>query len=402
MKGFYTETFAEIHGKSVPQYLRCYHEKPVAVTSHRREELKELHRILYQCIAFMAENYERFVPEYMPLSDAEMELLQLQAQIPFRAGTYRPDYIIAEDGRLLLCEITSRFFAHGIFSSFFAECAADRFMERFPDKTYASEFEVMLGYMAEHTTEKDWITILKSADKTGEIRLYVPFYSRLGKKVCVLEADEVEPMIGLWEDGGVISALNQKDILSFSRDTVQAMIEAGMISDLRTVLLTHDKRFMNLWYEDAFTGCFLTEEETAFLRAHAIPTWLYGSHEEIWEDARRNKDGYILKHHRLGKSEQVYGGPITDSEVWESLWETGAVRDMILQPFIRQRTFPSVWDGQKYDDYLCGMMLCADDRYFEAGLFRMSSLPVTNIGYDRKACPLFTDDEELLEKCSVL
>ena len=121
MEGYYSTEFEKLHMESAPYYLRWYHTKPMALTQERRNELRELHRIMYKCISFMAENYEQFVPVYMPLPDAEMELLKLQARYPYRAGAYRPDYIIAEDGRLLLCEITSRFFAHGIFSSFYAE-----------------------------------------------------------------------------------------------------------------------------------------------------------------------------------------------------------------------------------------------------------------------------------------
>ncbi|MBR4606445.1 MAG: hypothetical protein IKO41_09510 [Lachnospiraceae bacterium] len=402
MDGSYSSEFARLHGHRESYFLRWYHEKPMAMTRNRRNELKELHRILNKCIYYMAEHYEQYVPAYMPLSDAEMELLEMQARYPYRAGAYRPDYILAEDGRLLLCEITCRFFAHGVFSSYYAECAADRFMERFPDKERETEFEAMLKYMAEHTTGKGSISVLKSADKTGEIQLYVPFYQQLGKQVEVFEAEEVCAKRGLWEKGCVISALNQADLLSFPKETVMAMLDAGMINDLRTVLIIHDKRFMSLWYEDDFTGKFLTASETAFLRSHAIPTWLYGSCEDRWEDARKNKNGYILKHHRLGKSEKVYGGPITEPAVWESLWEKGDVRDMILQPFIQQRTFPTVWEGQAFDDYICGMMLCVDDRYFESGIFRASSLPVTNVGDDRKVCPIYTDDEEVLRCCDVL
>ena len=402
MNGVYSSEFAKLHGEREAYYSRWYHQKPMAITQARRKELKELHRVLYKCIVFMAEHFEEFAPKYMPLSDEEMELLERQSRRPFRAGTYRPDYIIAEDGRLLLCEITSRFFAHGIFSSYFAERVAERFMERFPDKMDEMEFEDMLRYMAEHTTNQNKISVLKSADKTSEIRLYVPFYQRFGKTVEVYEAEEVEPKRDQWKNGCVISALNQKDIMSFSRDTAEALIDAGMISDLRTVLLVHDKRFMSLWYRDDFTKRCLIDSETAFLRNHAIPTYLYGSNEAVWDDARRHKDSYILKHHRLGKSEKVYGGPITEQAVWESLWKNGDIRDMILQPFIRQRTYPTVWEEQPFDDYICGMMLCVDDRYFESGEFRASSLPVTNVGDDRKICPLYTDDEELLRLCDIL
>ena len=67
----------------------------------------------------------------------------------------------------------------------------------------------------------------------------------------------------------------------------------------------------------------------------------------------------------------------------------------ILQPFIQQRTYPCVWEGKHYDEYVCGMMLCMDDRYFDSGVFRTSSAPVTNKVDDRKMCVIHSDDERL-------
>jgi hypothetical protein len=212
----------------------------------------------------------------------------------------------------------------------------------------------------------------------------------------------VESNIDRWKKGFVISALNQKDLLSFSDGTTEAMIEAGMYNDFRTIFLIHDKRFMNLWFQDAFTDRCLTGEEAAFLRSHAIPTYLYEERDDIWQEARRNKDGFILKHHRLGKSEKVYAGPLTDKRTWEKLWEKGDVQDMVLQPFIRQRKYPTVWEGTPFEDYICGMMLCADDRYFDSGMFRASSLPVTNVGDDRKVCPIHTDDPRIMQRADIL
>ena len=397
-----TSAFGQLHADLVSYYARWYHARPMVIPSARRDELRTLHRVLYKCIAHMVEHYREYVPKYMPLDDREMAALEMQEAYPFRAGTYRPDYIVSEDGGLMLCEITSRFFAHGIFMFYFSEWVADRFMEGFPDARRERRFEEMLAYMLALPGKKRDIVVLKSADKTSEIKLYAPFYRHFGRNVTVLEAGEVEANVKSLGNAFVLSALNQRDLMSYRPETLRAMVDAGMVNDLRTIFLIHDKRFMRLWFLDEFTDRCLSPGETAFLRAHAIPTWLWGTEPGEWEKARLDKNGYILKHHRLGKSEQVYAGPMTDDALWQAQWTSGAVRDMILQPFIRQRRYPTVWEGTAFEDYICGMMLCVDDQYFDSGLFRASSLPVTNKGDDRKICPIHTDDPRVLRKADVL
>lgn len=394
--------FAEIHSDLESYYPRWYHEKPIMITKERQEELRELHRVLYKCVEHMAAHYQDYL-KYMPLSEDEVALLQEQSKYPFLAGTFRPDYLISEEGDLVLCEITSRFFAHGIFMSYFSEYMADRFMEKHPGEERESFFEEMLSYMLGLPGNKKKIAVLKSADRTSEIPLYVPFYEHYGYEVQIYEAPKVEENIENWKDAFVIGALNQKDLLSMKPETCAAMMKAGMYNDFRTIFLIHDKRFMNLWFRDEFTDQCLTKEETAFLRAHAIPTYCYlEEYSEIWEDARLHKDCYILKPHCLGKSEKVFAGVLTTEEKWAELWENRSVEGMILQPFLAQKTYHTMWEGQEFEDYICGMMLCVNDRYFDSGLFRASSTPVTNVGDDRRACPVLTDSEEVRGFADVL
>lgn len=374
-------------------YLRWYHGRPVGITSSRRDELRRLHSCLYACVQHFAGNYESYIDRYMPLSGKEREILEWQSRYPFKAGTWRPDYIVCADGSLRICEITSRFFGHGIFLTWFAEKAADRFMCRFPGKTRESHYGELLQYLLDMVEGKHRIYVFKSADRSSAIKLYKRFFELQGHEVIVLEHYEVESARREWDHGAfLISALNQSDILSYSMDTIKAMADAGMSADFRNILLIHDKRFMRLWFEDEFTGCCLSPEDAEFLRSHAIPTF------EGSDEARYNKDAWIVKPWRLGKSEGVYAGLLTPAEEWENLSFEGC----IIQPFLDQRRYPVVWEGKAYEDYLCGMMLCVDDRYFDSGMFRASSLPVTNIGDDRKACAIHTDDPEILLQCDVL
>ena len=381
-------------------YHRWYHNRPMLITSERRDELRRMQALLYKCIAYMAEHYREWVPEYMPLDDKVMDILNRQSRYPFRAGAYRPDYLISEDGQLLLVEITSRFFGHGIWAGYPSVVKAKQFMATRPDTSWENRYDELLTYMRDIIPAGKPIYVLKSSNKTGEIALYKKFYEYYGHEVTVYEAEEVEAHIDQWShDAVVISALNQQDLLSFRMETLQAMIDARMLNDFRTIFLAHDKRFLHLIFVDEFTHQCLTEEETTFLRQHTIPTYLYNEHPEIWEDALIHKDNYILKPYDLGKSVGLYAGVMTNEDTWRKV--LGSMVN-VLQPFIHQRTYPCEWEGKHYDEYVCGMMLCMDNRYFDSGMFRTSSAPVTNKVDDRKMCVIHSDDGGLKHNCYVL
>ena len=389
-------------------YHHWYHAKPMLITSERRDELRRMQALLYKCIVYMAEHYREWVPQYMPLNEKVMEVLDRQSRYPFRAGAYRPDYLISDDGRLLLVEITSRFFGHGIWANYPSVVKAQQFMAEHPGASWESSYNELLTYMRDIIPAGRPLYVLKSSDRGSESTFYTKFYEYYGHEVTVYEAAEVEANIDQWShDAVVFSALNQHDLLSFKMETLQAMIDVRMLNDFRTIFLAHDKRFLHLIFVDDFTRECLTEEETAFLRQHTIPTYLYNNmYKEIWEDALQHKDRYILKPYDLGKSVGLYAGVMTDEDTWRNAMANGqwsmVNSNYILQPFIQQRTYPCVWEGKHYDEYVCGMMLCMDDRYFDSGVFRTSSAPVTNKVDDRKMFVIHSDDEELKKYCFVL
>lgn len=399
-------------------YHQWYHDRPMLITSERRDELRRMQALLYKCIVYMAEHYREWVPQYMPLDEKVMEILDRQSRYPFRAGAYRPDYLISEDGQLLLVEITCRFFGHGIWANYPSVVKAGQFMAEHPEASWENRYDELLTYMRDIIPAGRPIYVLKSGDRGSESAFYTKFYEYYGHEVTVYEAAEVEAHIDQWShDAVVISALNQEDLLSFKMEPLQAMIDVRMLNDFRTIFLAHDKRFLHLIFVDDFTRECLTEEETAFLRQHTIPTYLPPKgtmdngqltidNSEIWEDALRHKDKYILKPYDLGKSVGLYAGVMTDEETWKDLIVNCKLSivnsNYILQPFIQQRTYPCVWAGKHYDEYICGMMLCMDNRYYDSGVFRTSSAPVSNKVDDRKMCVIHSDDEELKKNCYVL
>ena len=61
----------------IPYYHHWYHPKPVGITSARRAELDRLHRVLYSCAEHLSLKYKDYVGRYMPLSDKEMQILEM-------------------------------------------------------------------------------------------------------------------------------------------------------------------------------------------------------------------------------------------------------------------------------------------------------------------------------------
>jgi hypothetical protein len=90
---------------------------------------------------------------------------------------------------------------------------------------------------------------------------------------------------------------------------------------------------------------------------------------DLWESARRNKDGWILKPCVFGKSKNVFAGEVTDQQDWDRLFAEGETAGMVLQPFIEQRLFSGTIGAQQYRDYVVGTLLYFSDQYFGAGIF---------------------------------
>lgn len=391
----YKEICQEVIDERTDYFLHWYHKKPLIITCDRRAELNRMQRCLIACLHHLGEHYRDY-QDVIPLSDQELEILDYQSQYPYQLGAYRADYLIDKHDEVKFVEITSRFFGHGIWLSYYADAAADRFMQQFQGETRRCQYEEMWRYMAEMVPEGKDIFVFKSSDKTLEISLYQAFYERLGHRVKVYEAHEVERNIEEWRHGFLFSALNVADIDSYSIDMIHAMIDAHMMNDFRTILMAHDKRFWALIFDNRFTSRCLSAEDTAFMRQHTIDTYI-DKDDEHWRDARKHKDKYIMKHCRLGKSVSVWAGCMTSEKEWNSLFEQDNVNvnDMILQPMMDQKTYPLTWEGTTYDEYICGMMLTVNDEYFGDGLVRTSSAPVTNKVDDRKMCVVETDSEIL-------
>ncbi|MPM52645.1 hypothetical protein SDC9_99405 [bioreactor metagenome] len=285
-----------------------------------------------------------------------------------------------------------RFPLNGFFVTGFFNLVADVYAEQTGLKKiddYTPFFDYLVSYFGNFRT----VCILKKgSERRNETKFIQDVFAEAGFEVHTLACEEIPDNLPLLQDAAVICELDHQDLLSLPQHALEAVVQAHALNDLRTVFLAHDKRFFSVLNQDEFLLSAFTSSEAEELRKYLVPTYMASERADLWESARRNKDGWILKPCVFGKSKNVFAGKVTDQQDWDRLFAEGETAGMVLQPFIEQRLFNGTIGAQQYRDYVVGTLLYFSDQYFGPGIFRASSFPVTNIKDDRKLAPFVTAD----------
>ncbi len=351
---------------------------------------------MYKCVMKLAHDYKDYA-DIMPFDEKNYQILELCKDKEYFPRSYRPDILLCEDGGFKTCELSSRFCYSGYLLSSFSLYSAILMCEKYGIDDQPDRYSPIFDGLMEILGDNKRVAVPKSDDRPEALKLYKPFFEKLGIEVEIIPFETLHDNMDKLENCLVINEINQKDLHSMDIEDIKKLVESDYVQDLRSALLPHDKRFLALLFDDRFTGDILSAEETSFLREHTVKTYVYNKSPEIWEDARHNKDGYILKHARLGKSERVYAGCTVTEEKWQEIFDTESLEDMILQPFEKQRRFKTHWEGKDYLEYAVGTILLFDDKYFGPGIVRGSTFEVTNQGDDRKYVQIITDEGNKIE-----
>jgi hypothetical protein len=295
------------------------------------------------------------------------------------------------NGQLKICEIGARFPLNGYFLSGIAEHIG---MNLFPCKSYLDKpvCFLFLDHLFKYWGDVDRLYVLKGADRPCDIKYYVPFFEELSIKTEILTPGQIRSLLQKPAGAAVVNEFNQMEMDRMDDEALETIAASNALNDMRTIFLIHDKRFLAVLSDPEFLSHCLNEEERNFLLPFLIPTYTSVQTPELWEEALRNKDEWVLKHALLGKSEQVYTGRTSTEDEWKRLFDPSVKPSMVLQPFIRQKRIHSAIKDKQYCDYVVGTLLCFDNHFLGTGLFRTSSFEITNRTDDRKMASCFTND----------
>ena len=380
---------------NIEYYQQWLFDEPVYLSSAHIVRLQRLQHILLKLIRGFVEQYEAYC-HLMPVSTKVRNVLDIFSERPYYPGTYRTDFVYAENQQVKLIEITCRFALNGIFLAAVIRQHTTNFLKRdHPDLKIVDLYQPIFEYLEQLRSGAKTLVVLQGADTRNESKIYQDIYKEMGVSVHLLQYTELKENLNLLEESWVVSELSMDEILSLDKDIIQNLAALNIINDFRTIFLVHDKRFFSVLGDTELQSALLSQEEIDFFKNFYVNTYNANQHPDIVAKARSNKNGWILKHRALGKSQSVYAGIVTDEEVWSTVLNEANLEDYVLQEWIPQRRHQGEIQGEPYQDFLTGTLIFFDDNFFGFGDFRTSSHPVTNVVDHRKASSVIVSEEDI-------
>lgn len=379
----------------VDYYDQWVLDTPIMVSAAYYDELASIQKILFKLIKEFVENYENY-KSLMPLSEAVQNVIKVFSDKPYRVGTYRTDFVFCEN-QVKLIEITCRFALNGIFlSAVMDKKARDFAQRRLPELNYADHYSPIFELLEDYLKTADSITVLTGEDRRNESKLYQHIFERAGYPVRFVDYNDIGRHLDQMQRSWVISELAFHEVLSLPTDILSALARMNISNDFRTVFLVHDKRMFEVLGSRSIQEKVLSAAEIELFHRFYIPTYAYREDSPEWEEARVDKDKWIIKHRSLGKSQKVFAGVVTSSEKWQRLFQSEDLDQMVLQAWIPQETITNSLKCEPIHDYITGTLLFFDDNFYGFGDFRTSSFPVTNKTDHRKAAGMVVDNVSAL------
>lgn len=389
MQYFYNKYVDEVN------YFKQYtYNKPLFISKEKDNDFKHIQKLLYRCILHFVTNYSKY-EMLMPIDPKLKEIYWLLKDVPYKVGTYRTDFVISDENRIKIIEITCRFALNSFFrTGLFCRIADDFVKQEAPnlENEYLKLYQIFLSDFEKNVSKNKRIYVIGGSSK--EEGKFVQMFGEVhGYEIIIIPIKDIETR---WEELNnctIVPQFTHEEWANLPHEWITKIHSNVVLNDVRTVIFIHDKRFFNVLNNRVFLSDVLNEEEIDLFLKFLTPSFDFYSNENEWKNAFINKDKYIIKPTNLGKGEGIYYGKLVSEEVWQNqLLENK--NQTIIQPYIQQRKFYGfVQEEERTDDFLVGTLLFFNDNYYGPGLIRASSHPITNQGDDRKVAPCAIDGE---------
>jgi hypothetical protein len=366
-------------GLDVRLYESAFNPYPFIVPPGRLAALRALQGSIGRAIVAVVTHLTRDarLSRVIRLPAAEWDLLTVLADTPYRPGSFRPDFLHSADGREMVNEINARFTLNGYLSSVLLNRCVPQLHPGLCPMPALEELEPALRA---RLGDAGPVGILKSSEHGWDVHLLEALW---GRRCEMLDPKALTAgHLARWRS--VVLELHQHELLDEVPAELRAPLAAhpGVLNDLRTIFIGHDKRLLALLSTAGVLEDYLEADDVARLRRHVVPTWVKGQAPEKVREALAHPAGWLAKPPRSGKGK----GIVVSSRLSPAEWRHTLGQlpdDWVLQPYIEQQTFPITvlrgGDLVTAPMQVVGILPGLDEHAFGPGLYRASQDEVVNV-----------------------
>lgn len=357
---------------------RWFVDDPYPVDAALDDTFAAVYDALSAAVELFVSDFTRW-SAIIPFPPLAHRVARLTDGVRYDKGTFRTDVVFEQDGTARTIEITCRFVMNGfVRHAIYDHLAREHgFALRRPDR-YAAFLPVLDTWLGDDPV------MIRGEESRNDSEMLEWIFAAAGRELEIVAPGELADAWPRLRGRRIVSEMNHGEIARLDDTMLRALVEAGMRNDLRTAVLVHDKAFFAVMTLPEFQD-ELSAEHRDTLRRHLQPTWLAALAPDLWEQARADRAAWIMKPRNLGRSEGVVAGALAAADEWDAAWRAADPRTTVIQRFVDQPRWHTSLRGEPLDDFAVGTLLFAQEGYFGPGMFRLSSLAVTNVGDDRKA-----------------
>lgn len=351
---------------------------PYPVDTQLDAAFEAIYEALSASIELFAGEFARW-SERIPFPALAHRVARITAGVPYDKGTFRTDVVFEGDGTPRMIEITCRFVMNGFLRhALYDELARQHGFARDRPDRFRGFLPALANWLG------DDAVMIRGEEGRNDSEFLEWVYQAAGRTLEIVDPRDLEAAWPRVHGRHLVSEMNHGEIARLDDRMLRRLVEGGMRNDLRTAVLVHDKAFFAIMSLPEFQA-ELSPAHRVTLERHLQPTWLAALAPDLWEAARADPAGWILKPRNLGRSEGVVAGALVSADDWEAAWQAADPATTVIQRFVDQPRWRTSLRGEPLDDFAVGTLLFAEEGYFGPGMFRLSSLAVTNVGDDRKA-----------------
>ena len=360
--------------------------RPMTLQSSYLEEYSKLSVLLNTILDAIVLNYfkdERIRKIYQLDNELE-DILRLAEGLPYHVGMYRPDFVIDNDGQHKICEIGCRYPINGWMLSYYLNLAVKELAQSVNSswKYIPEQSTFVYAILKDLDLDKTLFYISKPKEGIGTNDFF-NLMKEQGLDVMEISVNELKfknqkLMVGQQVATQFVIEMDREELKHLNPQILKGLIEADIcINDVRSLILVHDKRVLNVLYNEEIICDYISKESYDFLKSFLIPSYTLDTAQKR-EELITSTSNWILKKNSGGKGIDAYVKNDCTPEVWESVihnhWQS-----YMAQKYIEQEVFEIECNGEKQQINIVGLLLYYNEQSFGPGIFRGSSESIVNL-----------------------